>query len=156
MINLRLRGEFRCTLDVKGRFMLPVALQKQLPVDEREDYRNKLMINRGLDKCLVLYPVSEWDKIEDDLSKLNDFIEEERRFKRLLKSGLNEVDIDKSSRIVIPKMLMQHAGIKKNIVLYADQNKVEIWDEETYNKHIEENGDDLSILAEKVMGGKSE
>ena len=154
MSNLRLRGEFKCTLDAKGRFMLPVALQKQLPIDEREEYQNKLMINRGLDRCLILYPIVEWEKIEDDLSKLNDFVEEERRFKRVLKSGLNEVEIDKSFRMVIPKMLMEHAGIVKNIVLYADQNKIEIWDEDTYKKHISDNGSDLSVLAEKVMGGR--
>ncbi|MBC8048333.1 MAG: division/cell wall cluster transcriptional repressor MraZ [Fimbriimonadaceae bacterium] len=155
-------GEYECTLDPKGRVKLPSVLMKQVTELELgsvtmpegvEGKVQKLIITRGLEKCLDIYPVSQWEIISKKVSSVNTFIKKNRDFVRLFMSGTNELNIDITDRILIPKLLLEYAGIKKDVVMLSLGNKVEVWDKAAYQKAIEMNADDFAGLAEEVMGG---
>src|SRR5260370_19990910 len=100
-------GEFDCKLDSKGRMMIPAGLKKQLPEAEKEG----LVINRGFEKHLVIYTRKEWDKIVDDLSKLNQYEKRTREFIRYFTRGASELTLDASGRVLLPKALLEYGGI---------------------------------------------
>lgn len=143
---LNLIGEYEISLDAKGRFLLPAAFRKQLP----EGSGGRFVINRGFEQCLVLYPIETWDAKAAEVDALDDFKPEVRRFKRLFRNGASFVEVDSADRILVPKALVEHAGIKKEMVFTAQGNKVELWDKDTYYSYIDEYKDDFSELAEKM------
>lgn len=148
MSETRFIGEFACTLDLKGRVMLPSALQKQIPVKAK----NRFVINRGFEKCLVLYPRNEWDIISAEVNKLNLYIKDNRDFARYFFRGATELEADKSNRILMPKSLCDYAAINKDIILFGYANRIEVWSEKLYRKQMDEEPRDFVKLAELVMG----
>jgi MraZ protein len=141
-------GEFEATLDVKGRFLLPVGFKRQLPEGEVI----KFVINRGFEKCLSLYPIQSWRPLYNQISTLNDFDPKVREFRRYFLNGATEVEPDTASRILIPQNLKEYAGLTKDIVLAAAVDKIEIWDKEKYQKFFEQySPDEFSALAKTVM-----
>lgn len=141
-------GEFECKLDTKGRMVLPAALKRQMPDVEREG----LVINRGLEAHLVIYTRHEWNKLMEDLSRLNAFDRKNREFIRKFMRGATELMLDASGRVLIPKTLAMYAGINAEIVLACQFNKIEVWDKAAYDAQWEDQGDDFALLAEEVMG----
>jgi len=143
-------GEFDCKLDTKGRMVLPAALKRQMP--EVEQYG--LVINRGFEKHLVIYPRGEWDKITNKLAKLNQYVARNRKFIRDFTRGATELALDSAGRVLLPKSLLEYGGIETEIVLSCQFNKIEVWSKDAYNKLWEdEEDDDFAALAEEVMGG---
>lgn len=147
-----LLGEFQCTMDPKGRVKLPTALLKQVNAADS----GRFVLNRGFEKCLILYPWSEWQVQSDKLGKLNMFVQKNRDFVRYFMSGVAEITLDSSDRFLIPKSLLEYSGITKDVVLSAFQGKIEVWDKQAYEKAIDMNSDDFAGLAEEVMGGSNE
>lgn len=141
-------GEFDCKLDAKGRLMIPSNLKKQLPEAEREG----LVINRGFEKHLVVYTKKEWDKITDELSKLNQYEKKTREFIRYFTRGATELSLDAASRVLFPKSLMEYAGIQTEVVLSCQFNKIEIWAKSAYDLQLDNEPENFSNLAEEVMG----
>jgi MraZ protein len=84
---------------------------------------------------------------------LSDFKPKNREFKRLFRNGATFVDVDSADRILVPKKLLEHANIAKDMVFTAQGNKVELWDKDTYYSYINEHKDNFSDLAEEVTGG---
>lgn len=145
MINLL--GEYEATLDNKGRFLLPGSLKKQLPEGE-----TRLVISRGIEKCLTLYPMASWEPIVARIRQLNDFDPKVREFKRLFLGGATEVELDSAGRLLLPQQLKQFAGLDKDIVLAADLDKINIWDASKYKQFFEDfSAEDFSNLAAEVM-----
>lgn len=145
-------GEFDCKLDAKGRFLFPSALRKQLDPAAQESF----MMNRGFEKCLTLYPMNEWESLSKKLSKLNLFKTENRKFYRFFHNGANSLNLDGSGRLLIPKGLMGYANIKKEIIVFAYADRIEIWDKEKYAEMMSDGVDDFADLAEQVMGSLEE
>src|SRR6185436_15367593 len=141
-------GEFHSTVDPKGRFMLPAALLRQVPVREQKLF----VINRGMEKHLVIYTKKEWDKTTTEINELNLYIKQNREFIRKFNRGATEVEPDGSNRLLLPKTLMEYAGIDKDIVLFAYGVRIEIWSQKEYNKMLNDDKTDFSKLAEEVMG----
>jgi len=141
-------GEFECKLDTKGRMVLPAALKKQMPEVEREG----LVINRGLEAHLVIYPRKEWDRIMEELSKLNTFERKTREFVRKFMRGATELTLDAANRVLVPKALLEYAGIEGEVVLASQFNKIELWAKDAYDAQWDDEGDDFAALAEEVMG----
>lgn len=146
MVNLI--GEFECKLDSKGRFMLPAGLKKQLP----PEVQDRFVINRGFEKCLVLYPHTEWKTISDEVNQLNLYNKKNREFVRYFYRGASELSLDSASRMLLPKQLMEYAGVEKDLVLFAFSNRVEIWAKGAYSNLLTDEPEDFSMLAEEVMG----
>ena len=141
-------GEFECKLDAKGRFLFPSGLRKQLDPSALELF----MVNKGFENCLTLYPMNEWEKVSTKISKLNLFKPKNRMFYRLFHQGAKQLALDKAGRILIPTALMEKIGLKKDIMLTAYNDRVEIWDRGEYLSIMNENISDFSDLADEVMG----
>ncbi len=142
------RGEYEATVDAKGRFLLPAGIKKKLP-----EGTVMFMLNRGIEKCLTLYTVEEWENIEQQVSRLNDFDEETRIFRRKFLGGITEIELDVAGRMLLPPSLKEYAGLKKDIILVGLLNKIEIWDAGKYNQLFEDfSSETFSKLASKVMG----
>ncbi len=145
---LHFLGEYDATVDAKGRFLLPGGITKQLP----ENAANQFIINRGFEACLTLYPLQSWQPIFKTISELNDFDPKVREFRRIFLNGATQVELDSANRILLPKNLLGHAGIEKEITIVSAVDKIEIWDREKYKKFIEKyTEDDFSMLANAVM-----
>jgi MraZ protein len=146
-------GEYEVTMDAKGRFLLPAGFKKQLP----EEGANLFVINRGIEQCLSLYPIKSWEPIFSDISKLNDFDPKVREFRRYFLNGATPIELDSAGRILIPKGLMEYAGLEKDVVLASAVNKIEIWDKSKYKKFFESfSQDSFSTLANEVMNKKED
>lgn len=141
-------GEFESKMDAKYRILLPAGLKKQFGTEDQSTF----VINRGFEKCLVLYPMSEWRKISNELSKLNIYNKKNRDFVRYFFRGATELELDSSNRLLLPKSLLLYAGIEREIVLFAYFNRVELWGKEIYENLLTDEPDDFSALAEDVMG----
>ena len=141
-------GEYECKLDAKGRFLFPAGLRKQLDASALENF----MVNKGFENCLTLYPMNEWDKVSSMLEKLNLFKPKNRMFYRLFHQGAKQITLDKAGRILIPTALMERIGLKKEIMLTAYNDRIEIWDKKEYFSLLDENIQDFSDLADEVMG----
>lgn len=142
-------GEFEVTLDAKGRFLFPSGLRKQLNPAAQETF----MLNKGFEDCLTLYPMNEWEKLSEKLGKLNLFKPENRMFQRLFHQGAKQVVLDNAGRVHIPVTHTARVGLKKDAILIAYHDRVEIWDRQRYFEMIDSNMTDYASLADKVMGG---
>jgi MraZ protein len=144
-----LSGEYNVTVDLKNRFLMPNALRKQYPDEQRDVF----MVNRGFEKCLRLYSIQEWEKISAHFSKLNQLNPKVRDFIRMFRSGATKIELDTAGRLLLPKELLEHAGIAKDATVSALGNVVEIWDTKTLKKYFVEKSDSFSDLAEEIAGG---
>jgi len=145
----RLIGEFEISVDAKGRIMMPAALKRQLPPEAHD----KLVINRGFEKCLVLYPITEWNRQSDKVNALNMYVKENRDFARYFFRGASELTLDNVNRFLVPKSLLEYAEVEKEAVLFAFNDRIELWSKAKYEQQMNEAPQDFSSLAEKVMGG---
>ena len=150
MINIL--GTYECKADSKGRIMLPSPLKKQIaPV-----LKDGFVIKRSVfNKCLEIHPMSEWKKIVDQVNLLNRFVKKNNDFIRSYMSGLKIVNADSSSRVLIPKDLLEFAGLEKQIVLSSSVNIIEVWDKNEYEKSVSKSLKKFGDLAEEVMGNKN-
>jgi len=146
----QLLGEFDCKLDAKGRLMVPAALKKQLPESEKEG----LIINRGFEKNLVIYPKNVWDAVVADLAKLNIYDQENRAFVRAFTRGATELSLDAAGRVLLPKSLVEYAGIGSDLVLACQLDRIEVWDKKAYEDIFDDVPANFANLAQKVMGDK--
>lgn len=135
-------GEYTHSLDPKKRLSLPAKFRSELG--------KKVVITRGLDNCLFVYPLKEWQRISKKIAELPLGQADTRGFNRFFLSGAVEVDIDSVGRILVPDFLKDFAGLGTKVVLAGIHDRVEIWDENVwseYKKRIEKQGD---ALAEKL------
>lgn len=146
-------GEYEVTIDSKGRFLLPVGFKKQLP----EETNAQFVINRGVEKCLTLYPMQTWQPIFEKISKLNDFNRKDRDFRRQFLNGATIMEPDSAGRLLIPQNLKEHAGLEKDIVLVSAVDKIEIWDTVKYKQLFDNfSSEEFSSLADEVMNRRSD
>ena len=133
-----LGGEFRHNLDPKNRIFIPSKL--------REELGSSFVIAKSLrEKCLVAYSLEEWDKYMAPLNEQNRKLQE--KTKRFLNASVADATLDSQGRIVLPKHLVEYAGIEKGIVIVGCYNYAEIWSEEAYDK-LREDEDVEAMIAE--------
>ena len=145
---LNLLGEYDLRLDAKGRLSLPAGLRKQLDGELQRGF----VVNRDVfQPCLVLYPMVQWEETQSMLKRLNRFVERNVEFIRRFMNGATQVELDASDRLLLPKILMDHAGIGKDVRMVGMMDRVEIWGKEEHAKMMREKVD-LTALAEDVMG----
>jgi len=132
-------GEYRHSVDSKKRLAVPSRF--------RSDFKNKVVITRGLDKCLFVYPVKVWEELAGKLGTLPVGESSTRSFIRLTLAGATDSEIDKQGRILIPDFLRTYASLAKNVVITGVYNRLEIWDErkwKEYKKKAEKNTDEIA------------
>ncbi|MBN8856894.1 MAG: division/cell wall cluster transcriptional repressor MraZ [Sphingobacteriales bacterium] len=149
---IRFLGEYEATLDAKGRFLFPTGFKRQIPEGETGSF----FINRGFERCLTLYPMKNWEPIFEEISNKNDFDAKVREFRRYFLNGIT-VDMDSAGRLLLPKNLMEYAGLQKDIVLLSAIDKIEIWDKDKYQQLFDTfSPEAFSALAQEVMAAKKE
>ena len=147
MINLI--GTYECTVDNKGRIMIPAQLKKQLDGFTKEPFILKRSVFQN---CLELFPCSEWKLMMDKVNKLNRFVKKNNDFIRMYTAGVKSIDLDSTGRILVPKDLIAISKLTKNVVLSSSINIIEIWDKDEYEKSIHDPKVDFAKLTEEVMG----
>ncbi len=135
-------GEFTHKLDEKKRLTLPKAFLK--------DLGKEVVLTRGLDKSIFLYPKKEWEKVSQKIQELSFAQKEARAFARFILSGAYVAQVDKSGRILIPDNLKQFAGLKSSVVLAGVSDRIEIWDEKAWRAYTKGIEQDADLLAEKL------
>ena len=135
-------GEYHHTLDDKGRVSIPVKF--------RADLAQGAVVTRGLDRSLFLYTKAEWDRLAQKLAALPLGQADTGAFARLMLAGAMEAEIDASGRVVVPPYLRTYAGLTKNIVLTGLHNRVELWDEQTWDTYRTKTEADGDAIAERL------
>lgn len=146
----RFTGEYQSTVDDKGRVKLPAGLIRQM---EEQGMVLNFVINRGFEKCLMLYPKPVWDQKAAEVDKLNIYDPVQRQFVRYFYRGATQILPDPADRLLLPKNLTEYAGLEKNVTLFAYLNQIEIWDQKKYNAELANEPDQFSELAANVFGG---
>ncbi|MCK5122755.1 MAG: division/cell wall cluster transcriptional repressor MraZ [Candidatus Pacebacteria bacterium] len=135
-------GEYNHNLDSKGRLAVPVKF--------RDDLKKGVVITKGLDGCLFLYTMSEWKILAEKLSKLPISQSNTRAFARLMLAGAMDVQVDKQGRVVLPDYLRKYASLKKKIIIGGLYNRLEIWDENNWEKYKNKTEKESGDIAEKL------
>ena len=143
-------GTYDCKVDAKGRLMLPVSLKKQLSSTVQEGFVLKRSV---FQKCLELYPMSEWNQEMQKINQLNRYVKKNNDFIRLFMAGVRMIEVDDAGRLLVPKDLAILANISKDVVLSSAVSYIEVWDKTLYEQSISASAEDFSSLAEEVMGG---
>lgn len=140
-------GEYSHNLDNKGRIIIPSKF--------REELHSSFILTRGLDGCLTIYSVEQWNKIFEKINKLPTTKKAVRQYTRVLTSNASECVLDNQGRILIPSNLSTPLGIKKECVIVGANDHIEIWNKETWDNYLldadanfEEVAENLSDLLE--------
>jgi MraZ protein len=132
-------GEYQHSIDPKKRLAVPSKF--------RDELKNKVVVTRGLDKCLFIYPMKVWEVLAEKLGAIPVGESGTRSFVRLMLAGATDVETDKQGRILIPDYLKEYAGLDKNVIIAGIYNRLEIWDETKWNeykKNAEKNTDEIA------------
>lgn len=141
-----LTGEFKITLDDKGRLMLPVKLRECL-----ED--SSIVITQGVDKCLWLFSQEEWRKLAQKLmDQTSLFHAKARLVQRRIVAPAQEIEIDKTGRAMVPQTLREYAGLTKDCVVLGIDKYIELWDAAEYAAYLERTESEFQEAAEELGG----
>jgi len=135
-------GEYIYLIDEKKRLAIPVKFRQSLG--------KKAIITRGIDNCLVLYPIKEWQKLASKLESLPSSTIDARGFARIMLSGAIDVELDKLGRILIPDYLKEYADLRKNVAILGLSNRIEIWNEKKWQKYKEKTEKEVGDIAERL------
>ncbi len=135
-------GEYLHRIDPKKRLAIPAKFRKEIG--------DKAVITKGLDQCLVLYPITEFEKVAENLSSLPTGKSENRNFSRDIFSKATDVEIDSLGRILIPEYLKNLAGLKEKVAIVGVYKRLEIWDEGKWNEYKNRIEKQTDVLAEKL------
>lgn len=135
-------GEYRHTIDDKKRLALPAKFRKELG--------KKVVITRGFENCLIIYPQKEWQITSDKLGRLPASQFEARSYARIMLAGAMEVELDKLGRILIPEYLKEYADLGKNVVVCGIFNRLEVWNDEKWDGYKGKMEKEVGELANKL------
>lgn len=137
-------GEYAHNIDRKGRLIMPAKF--------REDLGEHVVVNRGLDGCLYVYTAKQWESVYQKLSTLPSTNRDARMFQRMMLSKAAEVDLDSQGRILIPRNLIELAGLEKECLILGMANHLEIWSKERWMQLEEEQAGSFEEAAEALNG----
>lgn len=143
MMESMLMGEYHHSLDEKGRLIIPTKFRNSL--------KEEFILTRGLDNCLFGYSKEVWEELIIKLEKLPFTQKDARSFIRFFLSGATVCELDKQGRIRIPSVLSNYAGLTRDCVIIGVGDRMEIWQQEKWEKFISENEEKLSEMAEGLF-----
>ncbi len=135
-------GQYNHTIDEKGRMNVPAKFRREVS--------EGVVVTRGLDRCLFVYPKSEWEEMARKLASLPISQKSSRAFARLMLAGAWESHIDSQGRIMLPEYLRTYAGITKHAVVAGLFNRVEIWDEDAWQEYQAATENESDSIAESM------
>ena len=136
-------GEVHHNIDEKGRLIIPSKF--------RNDLGKKFIITRGIEKCIFVYSLDEWNNMVNELKELPFTRKNARTFMRMLMSGATECELDNKGRINIPSPLVNYASIDKECVVIGVGDRLEIWSNEGFDNFFNENIDNFDEIAETLF-----
>ena len=134
-------GKYNYILDKKNRLFIPANFRQQ---------NTSYILTGGIEQCLLLYPISIWEKLTDKLLSLPHSRQDTRKFLRIILSRAGEVKLDSQGRILIPLYLIEYACLKKELIILGIIDHLEIWDKEIWDKYEEENHLLIREISEKL------
>lgn len=140
-----LMGEYCHNIDDKGRLIMPSKF--------REEIGNSFVITKGLDGCLFVYSLANWEKIISNLKSLPFTRKDARTFMRFFLASANKGEIDKQGRINVPNNLLEYAKIEKECIIIGVLDRLEIWNLAIYQEMMNNNSDSFSDIAENLFEG---
>lgn len=135
-------GEFQHTIDPKGRLIIPNKFRTSLG--------ERFVAAKGLDNCLFVYPMPEWQEFEQELRGLPLTNADARAFVRFFFSGATECELDKQGRILLPANLRDYAKLEKDVVVLGAIKRVEIWSKENWENYNSKTESNPEEIAEKI------
>lgn len=133
------RGSFEHSIDSKGRVSVPSRFRDVIA----ERFEGKLVLTMDFDKCIMVYPLEEWERIEEKIKALPQSTREVKDYTRFIFSNAAECELDKQGRILIPPPLRERAGLNKNVMVVGIINKMEIWDRSAWEARRSQTGDKI-------------
>jgi MraZ protein len=141
------KGSYSYAVDEKGRVNLPAKLRKYLSPESNDTF----VVTRGFEKCLFVYPVDEWNRLEQNLRNLSSYDPEHRRFIRTLLELASECQLDAQARLMIPQELREFASIQGEVRIIGTLDKIELWDPKIYDEYKISQPESYENIAAKVM-----
>ena len=138
-------GEYHHSIDEKGRLIIPSKF--------REEIGNSFVVTRGLDGCLFVYSLVEWEKIVNKLKRLPFTKKDARTFTRFFLASATVCEFDKQGRINLMNSLIEYAGLKKECAIIGVNDRLEIWSLDKFNNLMEENFSELDNISENLFDG---
>lgn len=137
-----LLGEYKHNLDTKGRLAIPAKF--------REKLGSGAIITRGLDNCLFIFAMKEWEALAAKLTALPLAQANSRAFARLMLAGASDVELDSQGRILVPDYLRKYANLRKEVVVAGLYNRIEVWDAAEWEKYKQRMENASDEIAEKL------
>ncbi len=146
-------GQYQTSLDDKGRLSLPAKLRSIKGSDGKPRLSSDLILTKGLEGCLSLYPESEWEAVQERLSSLNFTPKDFRYFSRRFYSAAAVVTPDKTGRILIPSNLISEASLGKELLVIGVNSSIEIWNPERFSYYLEQFSGSYEEVSERLFSG---
>lgn len=135
-------GEYKHNIDPKKRLAIPAKFRKEIG--------DRVVVTKGLDQCLFVYTMEEWEKVASKLSDLPTGAADNRNYVRISFSGATDVEIDSLGRILLTDPLKEFAGLKDKAVVVGVYKRLEIWNEENWENYKQRVEKQTDMLAEKL------
>ena len=138
-----LLGAHEHTIDDKNRLTLPAKF--------RQAFADGIVVTRGLDGCLYAFRRPDWDRLlESRLATLDPLSPEGRRLERFFYSGASETELDKQGRVMVPRELIEHAKLGREVVVAGVNDRLEIWDRAAWRRELAEVEGSAEDVAERL------
>lgn len=127
------RGASSINIDAKGRMAMPVRFRDLFNVDSEAGSAQLVVTIDTEESCLLIYPLAEWNLIQQKLEQLPSFNPAARRIQRLLIGHATDLELDANGRILLPSLLREYAQLEKKVILLGQGKKIELWSESLWN-----------------------
>jgi MraZ protein len=141
------KGSYGYSVDSKGRINIPARLRKYVSTDANDTF----VITRGYDQCLYVYPLDEWTRLELEIRQLSSTNPKHRFFKRRLLEWATESQLDGQFRIMIPRDLLQFAGIENDVLIIGVLDHIEVWNPRIYEAYLKTQDESYETVAQTVL-----
>ena len=142
------KGQAEYSIDNKGRVAIPAKMRSALHPEANQTF----VVTRGLEECIVLYPLDIWEQREAKMAELNMYRSKPRAYVRVAMMWADEVVLDSQGRISLPKPLIDLAGLDGTAIILGSIDHIEIWNPERFAAYLEQEVGDFETLSEEVMG----
>lgn len=141
------KGSYGYSVDSKGRINIPARLRKYVSTEANDTF----VVTRGYDQCLFVYPLDEWTRLEVEIRQLSSTNPKHRFFKRRLLEWATESQLDGQFRIMIPRDLLQFAGIENDVLIIGVLEHIEVWNPRIYEAYLKTQDESYETVAQTVL-----
>jgi MraZ protein len=141
------KGSYEYSVDNKGRINIPARLRRYVSLDANDTF----VVTRGYEQCLFVYPLDEWNTLEQSIRELSTTNPKHRFFMRTLLERATECQLDGQSRITIPKELLQFAGIENEVLILGVLERIEVWNPSVYREYLKSQSESYENVAQTVL-----